>query len=259
MTTETTVTNPPHVIPKGQPVSAIVGGVVAWKVAKGATVAKYDLLAIVDDVEITAAYSGRVTALMIAEGGKVEKGAVIAYIDDGQAHTPYKPTRAPTTGARPESLNSAPKVATPKLDAITAPDEAIEARAAGSVQPVSTTKKESAPRRNAHLAELVLEDLSAPKKKPARKRKMVNRTYSVAPDDEDEITRLVAALGKMRGAPAGVNESLLVRVAISQLVESARSVEGVSGLIEAIEARIEREAKAGVGAGRRRKAKGRVL
>lgn len=117
-------------------------------------------------------------------------------------------------------------------------------------------------RRNSHLAELVVQELTPqipkPKSKP-KKRRMVNRTYSIAPDDEEEITRLVGALSRLKGVPRDINESLLVRVAISQLVESAKSIEGVSALIEAIEGRIKVEQKAGVGAGRRRPKKPRVL
>jgi len=117
-------------------------------------------------------------------------------------------------------------------------------------------------RRNSHLAELVIQELTPqitkPKSKP-KKRRMVNRTYSIAPDDEEEITRLVGALSRLKGVPSDINESLLVRVAISQLVESTKSIEGVSALIEAIEGRIKVEQKAGVGAGRRRSKKPRVL
>lgn len=112
-------------------------------------------------------------------------------------------------------------------------------------------------RRNNHLAELVIQDLT-PKPK-AKKRRMVNRTYSIAPDDEDEITRLVDVLSKMKAVSTEINESLLVRVAISILVDSTKSIEGVSALIEAIEGRIKVERKAGVGAGRRRPKKKRVL
>lgn len=125
-----------------------------------------------------------------------------------------------------------------------------------------TPTPSSGVRRNSHLAELVIQELTPqmtkPKSKP-KKRRMVNRTYSIAPDDEDEITRLVAALSRLKGVPRDINESLLVRVAISQLVESAKSIEGVSALIEAIEGRIKVEQKAGVGAGRRRPKKPRVL
>lgn len=181
--------------------------------------------------------------------------SVIGWVNEGLTGTLKAPSNAPKTPVGGIEDMPTFKPVTPQIRQMVQP-EAPKMQRDDGAEP--TIGKKSA-RRNTHVADLVIEDLTPPKRKPPKKRKMVNRTYSIAPDDEDEITRLVAALGKMRGAPVDVNESLLVRVAIAQLVKSAKSVEGVSALIEAIEDRIKVEASAGVGAGRRRKSKSRVL
>lgn len=177
--------------------------------------------------------------------------SVVGWVNEGETGTAaasQKPLQEPTRPAPVAEGNTAARRGTPQPRPTVQATEAIEPPA-----------PELHTRRNAHVAELVIEDLTPSKRKPPKKRKMVNRTYSIAPDDEEEITRLAAALGKMRGAPGDLNESLLVRVAIAQLVQSAKSVEGVSALIEAIEDRIKVEAAAGVGAGRRRKSRTKVL
>ena len=176
MTTETST----HVIPKGQPVSAIVGGVVVWRVAKGATVAKYDLIAIVDDVEITAAYSGRVSALMVAEGGHVAKGATIAYIDDGTATAFHKPLQSPVPSAGANTRTATETRNPPQ-----------------QVQPAAPKVEASPTRRGSHIEAAALSaavvELPSDKGEKGRKRgnkKTVNRTYSIGDHQEADIARL---------------------------------------------------------------------
>jgi pyruvate/2-oxoglutarate dehydrogenase complex dihydrolipoamide acyltransferase (E2) component len=200
MTTETAA----HVIPKGAPVSAIVGGAVAWKVRKGATVQKYDLLAVVDDVEITAAYTGQVSALMVPEGATVAAGAIVAYV------TPQAPAEAPT---RLEGHNTPQVPAAPPERPQSAPVEAIDDR--------------SPRRRGGHVAPLEVVPIVEPTpaaSKPKRKRTK-NRTYSIGDHQEAGIARLAKALQLEAldnpEVPA-VNESELVRAAVEMLLDLPR-------------------------------------
>ena len=228
MTTETST----HVIPKGQPVSAIVGGVVVWRVAKGATVAKYDLIAIVDDVEITAAYSGRVSALMVAEGGHVAKGATIAYIDDGTATAFHKPLQSPvpSTGANTRATT---ETRNPPRQ----------------VQPAAPKVEASPTRRNAYVEPLEVVPITEPEKPTkSKKRRMVVRSFTISKADDTYLMNTARRLRKHADAPDEISESLLIRVGIAFL--NSLSDEGI---IKHLQSQIKTETKAGVGAGRRRR------
>ena len=246
MATETTITNPPHVIPKGLPVTAIVGGVVMWRVAKGATVAKYDPLALVDDVEITAAYNGRVSALMVAEGGTVAKGATIAYIDDGKPVTPQKPLQAaaptvgPNTRTTTETRNPPQQVQT--AAPIAQPSQKPRVRRGSHIEAATLA---------AGVVELPSEKAPKSPKKPQKK--TVNRTYSIGDHQEADIARLaktlqLEALSDDSILPA--NESELVRAAVDLLLGLPRPA-----LLEVLRANREREKVGKWGRGRPRPGK----
>lgn len=234
MTTDTTTPTNTHVIPKGQPVAAIVGGVVVWRVAKGATVAKYDSIASVDDVEITAAYSGRVSALMVAEGGTVAKGATIAYIDDGKPPTSQKPLQAapPVVGvnrpASPQTPQAAPQVQT--------------------AEPIAQPSPEPRTRRNAYVEPLEVVPIVEPEKPTkSKKRRMVVRSFTISKADDTELGNKIRRLRKYENAPNEITDSLLIRVGIAFL----NTLKDES-LIEKLNDQIQKEKEANIGAGRRR-------
>jgi pyruvate/2-oxoglutarate dehydrogenase complex dihydrolipoamide acyltransferase (E2) component len=200
MTTETAA----HVIPKGQPVEAREGGAVAWRVGKGARVTKYQVLASIGDLDITAPAAGHLTALMFPEGATVAAGAIVAYV------TPQRPVERPQA---PESHNTPQAPAAPQERPQAEPGEAIEDR--------------SPRRRGSHVAPLEVVPIVEPApaaSKPRRKRTK-NRTYSIGEHQEAGIARLAKALQLEAldnpEVPA-VNESELVRAAVEMLLDLPR-------------------------------------
>ncbi len=89
------------------------GTLLEWKVAVGDTVAKGDIVAVVDteksDIEVETFHAGVITELLVEEGTEVEVGTPLAVIDDGAApappaetHPEPEPAVEPTPEPEPE-------------------------------------------------------------------------------------------------------------------------------------------------------------